>query len=44
MCRYIGAMGMARQGKLKCHHGSEINAMAVTMSVKVLLPSLHDKA
>ena len=33
---------MARQGKLKCHDGSEVNAMAAKTSVKVSLPNLHD--
>ena len=36
-------VGLARQGKLKRHDGSEVNAMAVKTSVKVSLPSLHDK-
>ena len=35
--------GMARQGKLKRHDGSEANAMAAKTSVKASLPSLHDK-
>ena len=35
--------GMARQGKLKRHDGSEANAMAAKMSVKASLLSLHDK-
>ena len=35
--------GMARQGKFKCHDGSKANAIAVKTSVKVSLPSLHDK-
>ena len=37
--------GMARQGKLKRHDGSEDqeNAMAAKTSIKVSLPSLHDK-
>ena len=34
---------MARQGKLKRHNGSEVNVMAAKTSVKVSLPSLHDK-
>ena len=36
--------GMARQGKLKRHDGSEMNAMAAKTSVKASLPSLHDKS
>ena len=35
--------GMARQGKLKHHDGSEVNAMTAKTSVKASLPSLHDK-
>ena len=35
--------GEARQGKLKRPNGSEVNAMAVKTSIKVSLPSLHDK-
>ena len=35
--------GMARQGKLKRHDSSEVNAMDAKMSVKSSLPSLHDK-
>ena len=34
--------GMARQGKLKRHDGSEANKMAAKTSVKTSLPS-HDK-
>ena len=38
-------VGLAKQEKLKCHDGSEdqVNAVAVKTSVKVSLPSLHDK-
>ena len=35
--------GLARQGKLKRHLDSEVNAVAAKTSVKALLPSLHDK-
>ena len=37
--------GLARQGKLKRHDGSEyqVNAMAAKTSLKASLPSLHDK-
>ena len=35
-------VSLARQGKLKRHDGSEVNAMAAKTSVKTLLPSLHD--
>ena len=34
---------MARQGKLKRHDGSEVNAMALKTSFNASLPSLHDK-
>ena len=34
---------MARQGKLKHHDGSEVNAMAAKTSVKTSLPNLHNK-
>ena len=37
-------MGMARQGKLKCHYGSEVNAMAAKTSVKASPQSLLRKA
>ena len=37
-------VGMVRQRKLKCHNGSEVNAMAAKTSVKTLLPSLHGEA
>ena len=36
--------GLARQGKLKCHYSSEVNAMAAKMSVKASLPSFHNKS
>ena len=35
--------GLARQGKLKRHLDSEVNAVAAKTSVKASLPSLHDK-
>ena len=34
---------MVRQGKLKRHDGSEINAMAAKKNVQASFPSLHDK-
>ena len=43
-CVYFYDTGMARQGKLKRHDGSEVNAMAAKMSVNASLPSLHDKS
>ena len=40
MCSEVG---IARQGKLKHHDGSEVNAMAAKTSVNASLPSFHDK-
>ena len=34
---------MVRQGELKRHDGSEMNAMAAKTSVNASLPSFHDK-
>ena len=39
MCSEVG---MTRKGKLKCHDGSEVNAMAMKISVNTSLQSLHD--
>ena len=40
MCSEVG---MTRKGKLKCHDGSEVNAMATITSVNASLQILHDK-
>ena len=39
MCSEVG---MTRKGKLKCHDGSEVNAMATRMSVNVSIESSRE--